>query len=1009
MHKILDLFVSRGGSVRGLAGLWFVAASAAVSHGQTSVLTWHNDNARTGQNLQETVLTPATVASGAFQKLFVIGVDGKVDAQPLYVPSVAIPGQGIHNTLYVMTEHDSAYAFDADTGAQLWHVSLFRSGETPSDDRGCSQVTPEIGITATPIIDPHMGPNGAMYAVAMSKTATGTYHHRLHALDLTSGSELFGGPVEIQASYPGSGAEGSGSMLTFDPAQHKERAALIIVNNVVYTAWSSHCDIPPYTGWVIGYNEGTLAQTSVLNLTPNGSDGGIWAAGSGPAEDSAGNLYLLLGNGTFDTTLNAAGMPVNGDYGNGFVKLSTNGGLAVADYFMMWNTVSESASDLDLGSGGAMVLPTVTDASGQPRMLAVGAGKDQHIYVVDRNNMGKFVPGTNAIYEDLPSALSGGVWSSPAWFNGNLYYGAVGDYLKAFGFAGGTLGANPLSQSPASFAYPGTTPSISANGAANGIVWAAENTDPAVLHAYDATDLSTELYNSNSAANGRDHFGTGNKFIVPTVVNGKVYVATTSGVGVFGIVPPPSVHIDLPASGATVSGTVTVSGWAIDNTATVGTAISSVRVLVDGTAVGTATYGVDRPDVCAAYPGRSGCPNVGYTYSLNTATLAPRSHTLTVTATDSDSSPDTGSDSETFTVTTGAARTIPTVVIDSPVQGATVSGTVTVSGWAIDNDSAGGNRDQQRACVGGRNVGRHGDLRSQPAGCVRGISRPSRLPQRGVHILAEHGNAGGRIAHHHGYGHGFRQPARHRFCQRDSHRRQRCCRDTVRLHRFAGSRCDSLGHRDGRRLGDRQRLGGGNRNQQRAGAGGRNGGGHGELRSQPAGCVRSVSGPARLPQRGVHIFAEHRSADGRAAQHYGYSQGFGQPSRRRFGQSDDSSSAAAPHVIPTVHIDSPAPGATVSGTVTVSGWAIDNDSAVGTAIGSVRVLVDGTSMGTATYGASRPDVCAAYPGRPGCPNVGFTYSLNTATLASGSHTITVTATDSASPPDTGSATITVHK
>jgi hypothetical protein len=536
-----------------IAGLSFMAASTAVLYGQASVLTWHNDNARTGQNLQETTLTPATVASGAFQKLFVIAVDGKVDAQPLYVPSVTIPAKGLHNTVYVMTENDSAYAFDADNGVQLWHVSLAAAGETPSDDRGCGQVTPQIGITSTPAIDPQIGAHGALYAVAMSKGASGAYHQRLHALDLTTGAELFGGPVEIQATYPGSGAEGSGTVLTFDSAQHKERAALIILNNMVYTAWSSHCDIPPYTGWVIGYNEATLAQTSVLNLTPNGSDGGIWAAGSGPAADSAGNLYLLLGNGTFDTTLNAAGMPVNGDYGNGFVKLSTSVNLAVADYFMMWNTVSESASDLDLGSGGAMVLPTVTDASDQPRMLAVGAGKDQHIYVVDRNNMGKFVPGTNAIYEDLPSALSGSVFSSPAWFNGNLYYGAVGDYLKEFGFAGGTFGSTPLSQSPAAFGYPGTTPSISANGTSNGIVWAAENTDPAVLHAYSAADLSTELYNSNTAANGRDQFGTGNKFIVPTVANGKVYVGTTSDVGVFGLIGTPLVVSLTPSAGTSAT------------------------------------------------------------------------------------------------------------------------------------------------------------------------------------------------------------------------------------------------------------------------------------------------------------------------------------------------------------------------------------------------------------------------------------------------------------------------
>lgn len=504
---------------------------------------------------------PANVNQSTFGKLFVIGVDGKVDAQPLYVPSVAIPGQSWHNVLYVVTEHDSAYAFDADTGTQLWHVSLLGTNETPSDDRGCGQVTPEIGITATPAIDPQSGPHGTLYAVAMSKDGSGNYHQRLHALDLTTGAEELGGPVEIQATYLGSGDEGTGNVQTFDPKQHKERAALLSLNGVVYTSWSSHCDFFPYTAWVIGYSETTLARVNVLNLTPNGSDGSVWGAGAGPAADAAGNLYLLMANGTFDTTLNATGFPVNDDYGNAFVKLSTAGGtLSVADYFTMSNTVSESNADQDLGSGGAMVLPPLNDSQGHSRALAVGAGKDLHIYVVDRNNLGKFNPNTNAIYQDLNQSLPGGVgvFSSPAWFNGKLYYGAVGDTLKAFAFANGMFGTTPASHSTTVFGYPGTTPSISANGTSNGIVWAAENGSTAVLHAYDATDLSKEFYNSNQAANQRDNFGAGNKFIVPTVVNGKVYVGTTNGVGVFGLlcsyaIAPQSVTVDAIGGTGTIS------------------------------------------------------------------------------------------------------------------------------------------------------------------------------------------------------------------------------------------------------------------------------------------------------------------------------------------------------------------------------------------------------------------------------------------------------------------------
>jgi hypothetical protein len=523
-------------STNGHSGSALLTVTAAAAGG-SDVLTYHSDNARTGQYLNETVLTPSNVRVTTFGKVGFFPVDGKVDAQPLYLSNVSLSGQGLHNVLYVATEHDSVYAFDATTGAVLWHVSLLRSGETTSDARGCGQVTPEIGITATPVIDRSRGPNGALYVIAMSKDTSGNYFHRLHALDVTSGAELFGGPKVIQASFPGTGDNSLGGNVIFDAKQYKERPALLLINGGLYTTWSSHCDFRPYTSWVMAFDASTLAKTSVLNLVPNGSEGGIWMSGAGPVADVAGNIYLLEGNGDFETTLDVNGFPNRGDFGNSFMKLSTSGGaLRVADYFATSNTVSQSAADQDLGSGGAMLLPDVTDSSGRVRHLALGAGKDSIIYVVDREQMGKFDPSTNHDYQEV-SALSGGVFSMPAYFNNTVYFGAVGDTIKAFTISNARLSSTATSQTGNSFGYPGATPAVSANGGANGIVWAAENGGTAVLHAYDAANLATELYNSNQAASSRDHFGAGNKFITPIVANGRVYVGTTNGVAVFGPLP----------------------------------------------------------------------------------------------------------------------------------------------------------------------------------------------------------------------------------------------------------------------------------------------------------------------------------------------------------------------------------------------------------------------------------------------------------------------------------------
>jgi hypothetical protein len=508
----------------------------STSNSTVDVVTYHYDNTRTGQNLNETTLTPANVNFTKFGKIGEFSVDGLVDGQPLYLSQLMLSGQK-RNVLYVVTEHDSVYAFDADSisgtaPTVIWQNTLLDTGETTSDPRSCGQIVPEIGITSTPVID---RTRNAIYLVAMSKDAAGNYFQRLHALDLTTGKELFGGPTTITATYPGTGDNSSGGNVVFDPKRYKERPGLLEINGIIYTTWASHCDITPYTSWVIAYSADTLAQTNVLNLVPNGSGGGIWMSDSAPAADSTGNIFFMIGNGTFDTSLTPQGFPSNGDCGNCFVKLSTSSGLSLADYFTPQSTVAESTADQDLGSGGTILLPDLKDAGGNTKRLAVGAGKDSIIYVVDRDNMGKFSAPTDQVYQAISGQLSAGVFSMPAYFNGTVYFAEVGGTLKAFPINNALLATTPSAQTSHFFSYPGATPSVSANGTTNGIIWAIENSG-AILYAYDAANFPNELYDSNQAANNRDHF-TGNKFITPVVANGRVYVGTPTSVAVFGLLP----------------------------------------------------------------------------------------------------------------------------------------------------------------------------------------------------------------------------------------------------------------------------------------------------------------------------------------------------------------------------------------------------------------------------------------------------------------------------------------
>jgi hypothetical protein len=503
--------------------------------------TYHNDNLRTGQNVNETVLTPSNVNSTQFGKLFSLHVDGQLFAQPLYVPSLTI-GSQVHNVLFLATQHDSVYAWDADTASAtpLWQTSFINPavgvttvpcGEAASGD--CSTVYPEFGITSTPVID---SSTGTLYVVAITKEVSGTttnYVYRLHALNITTGAEKFGGPVVLQAS-----ASSSSGTVTFVPKQHLQRPGLLLANGVVYIGFGSHGDMDPWYGWLLGYSASTLQQIIAQNTAPNGGGGAIWQSGCAPAADASGNIYFVTGNGAF--TANTGGV----DYGDTILKMSSSG--SVVDYFTPADQSTLDSLDDDLGSGGHVLLP---DQTGTFPHLLIAAGKQGVIYVLNRDNMGKYNGNSDTSLQSLTALSagpgSGGLFGSPAFWNNYIYFVAWNDFLKAFQLNNFTLSLS--SNSLTKLAFPGATPTVSANGNSNGIVWIIQanvandtvlTTVPnAVLRAFNATNVSVELYNSSQAANGRDTAGGAVKFAVPIVANGKVYVGNNNQVTVYGLLP----------------------------------------------------------------------------------------------------------------------------------------------------------------------------------------------------------------------------------------------------------------------------------------------------------------------------------------------------------------------------------------------------------------------------------------------------------------------------------------
>jgi hypothetical protein len=506
------------------------------AHSQGNVTTYRNNLARTGENLQETILTPSNVTPGQFGKVFAQPVDGQVYAQPLYVPGLVIPDKGMHNVVFVATSHDTVYAFDGDSNsganaAPLWRADLASApGERPlsvSDVLGCNVMVPEIGISGTPVIDTVAG---ILYVVAATVRGE-TFVHRLHALDVATGSERSGSPVVIDAFVPGTGDGFSRAGVPFHPYLQKNRAGLLLMNGVVYTAWTSHCDTGPYHGWIIGYDAKDLRQVAVFNSSPNGWQGSFWMGGAAPAADSEGNMYVVSGNGIFNADENGT------EFGDSILKLSTSQRLSIVDYFTPFNQLFLNRTDMDLGSGGVVLLPDTAGSSDHPHLL-ISAGKEGRVYLLDRDRMGNFrIDSDRQIVQSFAGAV-GPVYGSPAYFNNTVYFSASNDTLKAFSLAGGKLGTTPVSRSSRAFYYPGAIPTVSANGTSNGIVWLVEGGAGGTLHAYDATNVARELYNSQMNA-VRDSLGSSVRFIVPTVTNGKVYVGTGNSVAVFGLLDPP--------------------------------------------------------------------------------------------------------------------------------------------------------------------------------------------------------------------------------------------------------------------------------------------------------------------------------------------------------------------------------------------------------------------------------------------------------------------------------------
>lgn len=504
-----------------------VLVLALSAYASAQVTTSQYDNMRSGATVTETTLTPANVNTAHFGKIGAFQVDGPVYAQPLFVPGVAIPGKGRRDVLFVATEHDSVYAFDAEhpNAAPLWHVSFLneKNRVTAVQDRdiSCQLISPEVGITATPVIDMS---SGTLFVLARTMKG-GKFFQHLHALALGSGAERTGGPQLISGSVAGNASDAVNGRVTFNPQRENARASLLLVNHQVVLTWASSCDVDPYHGWVMSYDAKTLRQTGILNTTPNGTEGGIWASDAGPGADAAGNIYIATGNGTFDE---------NGDYGDTVLKLSVgNGGLALLDFFTPHDQALLEKRDADLGSSGPLLLP---DQPGAHPHLLLQPNKGRVIYVLDRDSMGKFEQDKDDVVQLLKQQAGG--YGAMAYWNGHIYFASNSDFLREYRVTNGEVEEGVVSE----IKFPSATPAVSSNHDADAVVWAIATRlnggqeRPAVLYAFDANDISKPIYSSEENSE-RDRAGLATRFVIPVVAKGHVYFGTRSEVEVYGLLP----------------------------------------------------------------------------------------------------------------------------------------------------------------------------------------------------------------------------------------------------------------------------------------------------------------------------------------------------------------------------------------------------------------------------------------------------------------------------------------
>jgi hypothetical protein len=492
-----------------------------------SVLTFHNDNGRTGQYQVETTLTPSKVNSTTFAKKFALPVDSYVYAQPLFVPGLTVNGKA-HDVVFVVTESNSVYAFDANTAAPaLWHTNVGMSLSC-SDLNDCGDLVPGAGITGTPVIDPA---TQTMYLVALSKDSAGS-HHRLHAIDLTTGGDKFGGPVDVSPTATGSGANSQNGTVAFDPKTHYQRAALLLAGGVVYVGIGGNAESNNDNhGWIVGYKASDLTSTMTFCTSPNDLWSSVWQSGGGLSSDSAGYVYAETANGAFDVDTGGS------DYGDSALKLDSTG--KVIDYFTPYNQAALSSADIDFGSANPVILP---DQSGSVPHELLASGKPGVLYLINRDKMGHFHSGSDSqIVQSVPafpntSGVTSGIFMSPAYWNGNVYVSGIDGSVQAFALSAGKLSKSPTSQTGQTFSFPGATVSVSSDGATAGIVWVLDGAG-GVLYAYDATNLASELYDSTQASGGRDTPGQPVKFAVPTIANGHVYVGTQTELDVYGLIP----------------------------------------------------------------------------------------------------------------------------------------------------------------------------------------------------------------------------------------------------------------------------------------------------------------------------------------------------------------------------------------------------------------------------------------------------------------------------------------